>query len=411
MTNPSGKEKLTVVHSLLRWLPLTQNWLYHQIRRLPFDIESHVAAVRWETENRAQFALPNIHCLADRPIWRYISEIGDKQAKSRIAPIRLSGKVLDGLQRWPYPDFLAQTALENGAQVLHSHFGNRGWLDIKAARQAGLKHVVTFYGADVNRLPVVKPWWRQRYRALFKQVDGILCEGPHMAQCIVNLGCPEHKVHVHHLGIKVDEIAFRPRVWNSDGPLRVLIAAAFREKKGIPYALEALGRLQHQVSLEITIIGDATGTARSQAEKRKILATIEKHQLEPRVRMLGYQPHAVLFEQAYEHHIFLSPSVTASDGDTEGGAPIAIIEMAATGMPIVSTTHCDIPGVVQPDLVSLLAEERDVDGLVRYIKWLIEHREQWPGILEAGRKHVEAEFDVRLQGERLAGIYRKLVNE
>jgi colanic acid/amylovoran biosynthesis glycosyltransferase len=323
----------------------------------------------------------------------------------------LSGKVLSRLQRWSYPDFLAQTALESGARVLHSHFGNRGWLDIKAARRAGLKHVVTFYGSDVNRLPVVKPWWRQRYRALFEQVDCVLCEGPHMAQCIVNLGCPEHKVHVHHLGIEVEKIVFKPRVWNPDEPLRVLMAAAFREKKGIPYALEALGHLQHRVPLEITIVGDATSTTRSQAEKQRILTTIENHQLESRVRMLGYQSHTTLFEQAYEHHIFLSPSVTAGDGDTEGGAPIAIIEMTATGMPIVSTKHCDIPGVVQPDLVNLLAEERDVDGLVRYIEWLIEHREQWPGILEAGRKHIEAEFDVRLQGQRLTGIYRNLVNE
>ncbi len=46
------------------------------------------------------------------------------------------------------------------------------------------------------------------------------------------------------------------------------------------------------------------------------------------------------------HHLFLSPSVTAPDGDSEGGAPVSIIEAAATGMPVVSTTHCDIPQAV-----------------------------------------------------------------
>jgi len=410
MTNHPSTGKLIVVHSLLYWLPLTENWLYHQIQHLPYDIESHVVVGK-ETENRDQFSLPNIHCLADRPMWRYVAKSKDKQARSRIAPVRLSGKVLGKLQQRAYSNFLAQTARENGARVLHSHFGNQGWLNVRAARQAGLKHIVTFYGKDVNQLPVIDPRWQQRYRVLFEQVDCVLCEGPHMAQCIVDLGCSERKVHVHHLGIKVDEIAFKPRVWDPSGPLRVLIAATFREKKGIPYALEALGRLQHQVPLKVTIIGDATGEARSQAEKRRILAVMEEHQLKPHVNMLGYQSHAALHEQAYKHHIFLSPSVTASDGDTEGGAPIVIIEMVATGMPIVSTTHCDIPGVVQPDLVNLLVEERDVDGLVRYIKWLIEHREQWPNILAAGRKHVEAEFDVRLQGEQLAEIYRVTARE
>jgi len=75
--------------------------------------------------------------------------------------------------------------------------------------------------------------------------------------------------------------------------------------------------------------------------------------------MLGFQPHAILFEEAYKNHIFLSPSVTALDGDTEGGAPVTIIEMAATGMPIISTKHCDIPEVIKDGVTGFLANERD----------------------------------------------------
>ena len=64
-----------------------------------------------------------------------------------------------------------------------------------------------------------------------------------------------------------------------------------------------------------------------------------------------------------KHDVFLAPSVTASNGDTEGGAPVAIIEMAASGMPIVSTRHCDIPSVVLDGVTGLLAAERDSEGL------------------------------------------------
>ena len=31
-------------------------------------------------------------------------------------------------------------------------------------------------------------------------------------------------------------------------------------------------------------------------------------------------------------HLFLSPSVTAADGDTEGGAPVGLIEASATDL-------------------------------------------------------------------------------
>jgi len=56
--------------------------------------------------------------------------------------------------------------------------------------------------------------------------------------------------------------------WQQGEPLRVLIAASFREKKGIPYALEALGMLQKDVSLEIAIIVE-TQRLKREARKKK----------------------------------------------------------------------------------------------------------------------------------------------
>lgn len=390
MVNKS-KKKITLVHSVSSWLPITETWLFNQIKYLPSEIENYVVCEG--VENLDIFALPNIYCLSDMPTWRKNWD-------------RVLRKI--GFRR--HLNFLVSQAKSFKAQILHSHFGNRGWANINAAKSLGLKHVVTFYGLDVNYLPKKDPRWIDRYQELFERVDCILCEGPHMARCIVALGCPERKVKVHHLGVSVDEILFHPRVWHSSEPLRILIAASFREKKAVPMAIEALGRLQNEVPLEITIIGDANNEARSQAEKQKILAAIEKHHLSPKIRLLGYKPYSVLLEEAYKHHVFLSPSITARDGDTEGGAPVTIIEMAATGMPIVSTTHCDIPEVIQNGVTGLLAEERDIDGLVEKLKRLIEHPEEWFIMVKAGRENVEKKFNSKLQGVALAKIYEEVNN-
>ena len=110
------------------------------------------------------------------------------------------------------------------------------------------------------------------------------------------------------------------------------------------------------------------------------------------------------------HHIFLSPSVTAGDGSTEGGAPVSIIEMAATGMLIVSTRHCDIPEVIHDRKTGFLADERDVDGLVDCLLLAIHGPERWPQILANGRAHIEAEYNAETQGERLATHYEGVVN-
>ena len=231
-----------------------------------------------------------------------------------------------------------------------------------------------------------------------------------MAGQLINLGCNEKKVKIQHLGVGIEAIAFKPRFWEAGMPLRVLIAASFREKKGIPYALEALGQVQRKVPLEITIIGDATADPRSQNEKQRILEVIQNEGLATSTRLLGFQPYLTLLDEAYKHHVFISPSVTASDGDTEGGAPVSLIDMIATGMPIISTTHCDIPEVARYGIEGWLANERDVSGLVNRLMWLTDHSNGWLDLVRAGRRHVALEFNAIKQGQRLGQIYKDLLD-
>jgi colanic acid/amylovoran biosynthesis glycosyltransferase len=170
-----------------------------------------------------------------------------------------------------------------------------------------------------------------------------------------------------------------------------------------------VGMLSKDILVELTIIGDAGADVESRREKGRILDELCRHNLMPCTRMLGYQPHDVLLQEAYRHHVFLSPSLTAQDGDTEGGAPVALIEMAATGMPIVSTTHCDIPEIVQHGITGLLAPERDVEALYGHLGWLTEHYGLWEVMLKAGRQHVEREYSLSRQAERLTALYESLL--
>ena len=378
-----------VVQSVQRWLPQTETWLYTQVMNLPDDIVSHVATTR--TENLDQFPYPRVHALMDLPRWQHVWDRAMRRLRFRN-----------------HLRFLLTVARRTRARVLHSHFGFIGWRDLGVSRDLNMAHVVTFYGVDVLFYPTMDPRWFDRYREMFAQIDMVLCEGPFMGQSIIALGCPPPKMRVHHLGIDLSLIPFQPRTWQPGETLRVLMSGSFREKKGFPYALEALARLRKTVPLEITLIGDQHGEPRTIREKEKILDAIERGGLADCTRMPGYQPYRLVMEEARRHHVFLSPSVTAADGDTEGGAPVSLIEMSASGMMIVSTTHCDIPGVILDGKTGLLAPERDVDALVDHLYWIVSHPERWLDMQRAGRAHMEAEFDARRQGERLAAIYREL---
>lgn len=386
MTN---RPKFAVVHSMHLWLAKTMTWLHTQVTALPQHIESHIVCDR--TLNLDQFREGRlVSADADSWLWRHLAARSWSIARHRKR-------------------YLLESQLQRcGASILHSHFGDRGWENIGTARRRGTRHVVSFYGYDVGRLPQNDARWRDRYSELFETADIFLCEGPHLASELVALGCPPNKAKVHHLGINLDRVEFKPRQWQPGTTLRVLLSGTFTEKKGLPYAVAALGLVAGRADIEVLIVGDAGPRPDRQHEKGRILEAIRTSALGPRTHLLGYQSHEGLLRAAAGCHLFVSPSVRAADGDTEGGAPVTIIEMAASGMPVVSTTHCDIPEVLEDGVSGLLAPERDVSALAERITYLLDHPERWSAMAHAARSRIEAEFDSVLQGQRLASIYESL---
>ena len=384
--------KITVLHSTTNWLAQTQTWIYSQIMNTNSDIfESHVSCE--STLNLDQFPLENIHVRDNLSFFR--KKI--LRLQERLTLFRRSAHVLHaGNKIQP--------------QIVHSHFGDIGWRNIPAVTKLGCKHIVTFYGFDVNQLPMQQPIWRDRYKELFKSADLFLCEGSFMAQSLVKLGCDQKKIMVQHLGVNTKEIKFFPRIWDKKQPLRILIAASFREKKGIPLALKAIAGIRDKTPMEITIIGDANDKPESIKEKNKILRILKEEKLEMFTTLLGFQPHQVMIEEAYKHHLFILPSITAKDGDSEGGAPVSIIEMIATGMIVVSTSHCDIPEVVRYPDESWLVDERDINALTLRFEWLINNSSKWIDLQVLGREHIDKEYNEVLQGEKLSKIYYNLIN-
>ena len=378
---------LTIAHSVRTWLAITEIWIYNQLNNME-NINSIVLSQQLNQPEK--FPWPSLYTVSkpQRFLVKAFSRVGF---------------------RWT-PSTFQRAIDEYPIKILHSHFGNVGWNDVQLASKNNLKHIVSVYGADVNRLPVQRPVWYERYKELFARADLFVCEGPFMAQNLVRLGCPEEKICVQRLGVDVDNIEFVPRKLEANGPLRILIAGTFREKKGIPYALEAIGRLiASGIDIEVTIIGDSAGHEWEEIEKKKILDVISKYSIQSNVRMLGYQPYDQLLAEAYKNHLFISPSVHAADGDAEGGAPVTLIDLMASGMPIISTTHCDIPQIVKHGETGLLAEERDVEGLITHLEWFIANPKEWKSIVLNGRHHIESNFNAKIQAQLQEEMYRNIL--
>ena len=157
--------------------------------------------------------------------------------------------------------------------------------------------------------------------------------------------------------------------------------------------------------VEVTLVGDALDDPGSMREKQMILEFLERSPLAGRVTFTGFLTAGELHDMAGSHHIYLAPSVTAEDGDSEGGAPVSLIEMAAGGMPVISSRHCDIPEVIRHGRSGLLAGERDVDELARCLRQLMSDTDSWHVYTRNAREHIESQYHARIQGEQLYKLY------
>ncbi|MAG56474.1 MAG: hypothetical protein CMJ83_09300 [Planctomycetes bacterium] len=378
-------ERPWVAHSVIVWLPMGENWIWTQVadhrRFRPLVLTKRV-------ENLDAFPLDDVGgelVAAYANPWR---RVWAKAARSVGAP---------------YPAWRRAIGRHRPV-LLHTHFGQAGFDNLALRRRTGVPHVVSVYGADIWRWGRREDW-RPRYRRMFQEVDTFVAEGSAMKRRMVELGCPERKVRVSHLGVDLHRIPFRPRQPGDGGEVRCLMAGRAIEKKGMIHGLRAFIRVaQTHPELRLTVMtwGDADYKIRLVDGLRRLA---EEHEVADRIEWFGLRPYDEYLRIIRDSHVFLVPSVIAENGDAEGGAPVTAIEVSASGMPIVGFAHCDIPEVVRDGVSGFLAPERDDDGLADRLAYVVERPGDWLEMGRAGRAWIEAEYNAATSGTRLEAIY------
>jgi len=372
------------LHRCETFVGRTTNWLYDHLRFVP-DYESMVLCD--ELAHREEFPLLEARRVQRdslaRRVWR------------RVAGAR------------PFPSD-ARWLRRARPSVLHSHFGDVAVEDFALRAYLGVPWIVSFYGADAYQSEPV-PGWREKYDRLFVDATLVLALGPRMAARLEAAGCPREKLVVHHLGVDVDGLPTRPRVLDRGETLRILFAGTFREKKGVEYVIRGAAAARAcGVPIEVTLVGDAGGKQGDVETKKAIYREIERLSLGDVVTHRPYVPFGGLVELALSSHVFVAPSVTAADGDAEG-TPFVLQQMMATGMPVIATTHSDIPFLFGQD-ADRLVPERDADAIARR---LVEYADDPTQLVVDGtamRNRVQTALDVRDRATQLSRIYDQVLS-
>jgi len=297
-------------------------------------------------------------------------------------------------------------ARQNKCALIHAHFGDTGWKYIPLSKKLKIPLVVSFYGQDYDFLPSIEPRWKERYKELFRYAALFLTEGNHGKNRLIENGAPPEKVRVNHMGIDVENIPFRVRRLTKDEKLSLVeIASLKREKKGQRILIETARILKDRNMMErihITFIGKGP-------LKQGLVELVQNYMLEQYITFIDYIPYNILHDELLKYHVFVHPSLTTSDGNCEGGAPVVLLDAQATGMPVISTYHCDIPEEVLDKKTGLLVQEGDNAGLADAVQMFLNDPDLFEKFGHAGRKHVEESYSARKQGTKLSEIYSEII--
>ncbi len=328
--------KPRVIHAVEQFLPRSETFVYTIVN----GHQAFEASVLCHSRAHAEeFPFPRVDVLPN-PLSR------------RTAGGLIAASIRRATGRSPWERAADAVLTRIGPAVVHAHFGPVGCEMVAMAKAAGIPLVTSLYGVDAAVLPYTSRW-RDQYVRLFRDGTLFLAEGPKMREKIVAAGAPAERTFIHPISLN---LAKYPR-WAPDGTSTVLFASRFVEKKGLLDAIDAFARARPRVpQARMTIVGDGPDDelARALVTRLGLSACLE---------FVGMQPHADVIGRLTAASVFIHPSATAADGDSEGGAPTILLEAQAIGTPVVSTRHADIPHIVHEGPGAILCAEHDIDAL------------------------------------------------
>jgi colanic acid/amylovoran biosynthesis glycosyltransferase len=287
---------------------------------------------------------------------------------------------------------------KNNYDIIHCHFGPTG-LRAVFVRSLGLlegKMLTTFYGYDITHQAMGKNY----YQNLITNCEKFIVISNYIREKATSAGFEKDKVAVLPIGINIDE--FKPNTKREENrDIRLLSVARLVEKKGLYFAISAFHLL---AELYPNILYDIVGEGELMVPLKELVASLG---IEERVIFHGARTKNDIIEFYRNSDIFVLPSITGSDGNSEGQG-LVLQEAQAMQLPVLATLHNGIPEGVKDGISGYLVPERDIDQMAIKMKKLIDHPTIREEMGKEGRAFVIEKFDNNQLGKKLEEIYINL---
>jgi glycosyltransferase involved in cell wall biosynthesis len=289
--------------------------------------------------------------------------------------------------------------------VVHTHLAKAGALGRAAAFRSRVPVVIhTFHGHVLQEYfsRLKNEAFLRAERVLARRTDALVAVAPWVRDELLSMGVGrEHQWHVVPVGVDVRRLLGTR-----------LDAAAARERLGLPTegpVVGCVGRLvpvkDHETFFEaarrvLQERPDATFVLAGDGESRDRLQQAATDMLGDRVRFLGWVDDLPSLYAAFD--------VVALTSKLEG-TPVALIEAAAAGKPVVATNVGGVSEVVRHGNTGLLVPPKDPVAVATNVLTLLDDPEGAARMGEEGAGWVRDRFSDQRLADDLTALYDELL--
>jgi glycosyltransferase involved in cell wall biosynthesis len=302
----------------------------------------------------------------------------------RLIDYAADGMLLYGARRFGQ-DVLRQIG-SFSPKILHFHTNPRNLgLGILASRRNGMSlaftdHLLRLRPGEYS--PHARFILRLAYRRLYRRCD-VVSVGPAVAAFQREARLLSSSKHHLQLENEVDLARFHPPASSSPGDgVEVIQVARISAVKGTDTVLRAFGRLRSDGDLRLSLVGpDGMAGAMQRVANESVPDNLE-------VQFLGARNDvAELLRRA-------SIGVLVS---RQEGLPLVLLEMMATGLPVVVSDIPELTGIVSDEVDGLVVPVDDVEALAAALQRLADDPDLRQRLGTAARESAER----RMTGGRI----------
>ncbi|MGD0734785.1 MAG: glycosyltransferase [Terracidiphilus sp.] len=309
---------------------------------------------------------------------------------------------------WGGKKFLRELEASNPA-LIHAHFALDASIALEVATQLGIPLITSLHGYDVtihdeilSRSLEGRIYLKRRER-LWERCAHFFCSCDYIRGRAIERGFPAAKLETLYSGHNLTNFDLPPVDRNRN---LIVYVGRLVEKKGCSYLIRAAHLASKQCpDLQVAIIGD--GPLRPELE-----ALVKD--LGVRCTFLGTLstpgPGNSVLDWLNKARVFCMPSVTGSDGNTEG-QPAVFVEAHALGVPAVSFNTAGIGEAVLNGETGLLVPEKDIAKLADALTELLTNDILWDSFSARARTWVAERFDIRALNIQLENAYRRVLQQ